>query len=184
MGINNKMFSTSHNLENGSKGGFMGKKLYYLQLILLLTGLWLIFFEKISLLILFSGLFFSIFSIYFSEKYLIDDSFYVFFPFNVFKLLRYAFFLLIEIYKSGFSIIPYIISGKANPGFVDIYTELESNLEIVILANSITLTPGTITVDVQGHSLQVLWIDPTTKQPTMAGLKIKGKIEKRIKEGL
>lgn len=162
----------------------MRKKLYYFQLVILLTGLWLILFEKITILMLLSGLIFSIFSIYFSEKYLVDDSFYVFFPFNIFKIIRYAFFMLFEIYKSGISIIPYIISGNAHPGFVDIYTELESNLDIVILANSITLTPGTITVDVQGHSLQVLWINPTTTQPTMAGIKIKGSIEKKIKEGL
>ncbi|GAB6106414.1 Na+/H+ antiporter subunit E [Fusibacter bizertensis] len=162
----------------------MHKKLYYFQLVILLTGLWLILFEKITILLLLSGLFFSIFSLYFSEKYLVADSFYVFFPFNIFKLIRYAFFMLFEIYKSGISIIPYIISGNVHPGFVDIYTELESNLDIVILANSITLTPGTITVDVQGHSLQVLWINPTTTQPTMAGIKIKGSIEKKIKEGL
>lgn len=162
----------------------MRKRIYYLQLALLLTTLWVIFFEKISIVIILSGFFFSVFSIYFSEKYLVDDSFYTFYPFNIFKILRYSLFMFFEIYKSGFSIIPYIISGKANPGFVDIYTELESNLDIVILANSITLTPGTITVDVQGHSLQVLWINPSTTQPTMAGIKIKGRIEKKIKEGL
>ncbi|OJV65922.1 MAG: hypothetical protein BGO41_08285 [Clostridiales bacterium 38-18] len=162
----------------------MKKYLYYFQLVILLTTVWLILFETFNVFLIIIGIFISLAIIYFSEKYLVDDRLYAFYPFNVFKLLRYAFFLLIEIYKSGLSIIPYIITGKANPGFVDIYTDLEKNIDIVVLANSITLTPGTITVDVQGHLLTVLWINPTTTQPTMAGIRIKGKLEKRIKEGL
>lgn len=162
----------------------MKRYLYYLQLVILFTVVWLVLFETINVFLMISGILISIAVIYFCEKYLVDDYLYVFYPFNIFKLLRYAFFLLFEIYKSGLSIIPYIISGKASPGFVDIYTDLEKNIDIVVLANSITLTPGTITVDVQGHMLTVLWIDPTTSQPTMAGIRIKGKLEKRIKEGI
>lgn len=162
----------------------MKKRLYYLQLIVLLTLLWHAFFESFALSILLSGLVISSFSIWLTERYLLHDRLFDLYPFNILKLIRFAIFLLGEIYKSGLSIIPTIITGKANPDMIEIYTELESNLDLVVLSNAITLTPGTITVDLEGHRLLVLWMDPKTKHPTLAGKIIKGSIEKRIKEGL
>lgn len=162
----------------------MKKRRYTLQLIILLTIMWIILFERITPFVILSGLSLAWFTIFFSEKFLMEASFYELFPFNIFKLFKYALFLIIEIYKSGFSIIPVILSGTAKPGIVEIHTELESNISLVILSNSITLTPGTITLDIQGHRLLVLWLNPKTMQPTMAGIHIKGKIEQKLKEGI
>ncbi len=162
----------------------MTNKIYTLQLILLLTLFWIILFERFTPIIIGTGLCIVSLSIWFSEKYLMESTFYELFPFNIFKLLRYAIFLVIEIYKSGISIIPVIFTGTAKPGVVEIHTELESNILLVILCNSITLTPGTITLDIQGHRLLVLWLNPKTMQPTMAGIYIKGKIEQKLKEGI
>lgn len=162
----------------------MNKKMYTLQLTLLLTLLWIILFERFTPIIVISGLGISYLTIWFSEKFLMEATFYELFPFNIFKLARYAIFLIIEIYMSGFSIIPVILTGQAKPAVVEIHTELESNILLVILSNSITLTPGTITLDIQGHRLLVLWLNPKTMQPTMAGIHIKGKIEQRLKEGI
>ena len=130
----------------------MNKKIYTLQLIVLLTFLWIILFERFTPFIILSGLCVVSLSIWFSEKFLMDDTFYALFPFNIFKLFRYAVFLILEIYKSGFSIIPVIFTGNAKPGVVEIHTELESNISLVILCNSITLTPGTITLDKIGRA--------------------------------
>lgn len=162
----------------------MDKRIYELQLVFVFTCFWLILFESASLMIVLSGIVISKFSILITEKFFLNGTFYELYPFNLFKIARYTIYLLGEIYKSGLSIIPTIISGKANPDIVEIQTDLESNIGLVILANSITLTPGTITVDLQGHRIQVLWLDPKTKQPTMAGKYIKGSIEKRLKEYL
>ncbi len=46
-----------------------------------------------------------------------------------------------------------------NPGIVKVQTQLQSPLGKLILANSITLTPGTLTLDVEGNSLYVHWVD-------------------------
>lgn len=162
----------------------MKKRLYYLQLIMLLTLLWLVFFESFSLTHMISGLVFSSLSLWVTERFLLHDCLFDLYPFNFIKMIRFAVFLLGEIYKSGLSIIPTVISGKANPDMIEIYTELENNLDLVVLSNAITLTPGTITVDLEGQRLLVLWMDPKTKHPTLAGKIIKGSIEKRIKEGL
>ncbi len=45
-----------------------------------------------------------------------------------------------------------------NPGIVRVRTRLKSRLGRLILANSITLTPGTITVDLDGEDLFVHWL--------------------------
>lgn len=45
------------------------------------------------------------------------------------------------------------------PALVEVRTGLQSPLGRLILANSITLTPGTLTVDVRGERLLIHWID-------------------------
>ncbi|MEW8026429.1 MAG: Na+/H+ antiporter subunit E [Candidatus Thiodiazotropha sp.] len=45
------------------------------------------------------------------------------------------------------------------PGVVEVNTRLKSSLGRLILANSITLTPGTLTVDLQGDSILIHWVD-------------------------
>ena len=45
------------------------------------------------------------------------------------------------------------------PAMVEVQTTLQSELGRLVLANSITLTPGTLTVDVQDSRLLVHWVD-------------------------
>ncbi|WP_316368910.1 Na+/H+ antiporter subunit E [Candidatus Thiodiazotropha sp. CDECU1] len=45
------------------------------------------------------------------------------------------------------------------PGVVEVKTQLKSSLGRLILANSITLTPGTLTVDLEGDSILIHWVD-------------------------
>ena len=54
-----------------------------------------------------------------------------------------------------------VITGRINPGIVRIRPGLKSDLAITLLANSITLTPGTLTVDVdeKTNDLFVHWIN-------------------------
>jgi multicomponent Na+:H+ antiporter subunit E len=46
-----------------------------------------------------------------------------------------------------------------NPGVVQVRTGLTSDLGRLLLANSITLTPGTLTVDVDADLLLIHWIN-------------------------
>ena len=68
-----------------------------------------------------------------------------------------------------------VITGKIRPGIVRIKPDLKSDLGRTILANSITLTPGTLTVDVDRKSgdLFVHWInvkDTKTEAEKMKGV--------------
>jgi len=52
-----------------------------------------------------------------------------------------------------------------HPGIVKLHTTLQTDLAKTLLANSITLTPGTLTVDVDGSDLYIHWINVTTEDP-------------------
>ncbi len=52
-----------------------------------------------------------------------------------------------------------------NPGIVKVKTTLKTQTGKTFLANSITLTPGTLTVDIVGDWLYVHWINISTLDP-------------------
>ncbi len=74
---------------------------------------------------------------------------------------------------------------KIHPGIVKIPTEMKSDYGLAALSNSITLTPGTITMEVaeeEGQNyLYVHWIDVTETDPEKAGEAIKGNLERGLR---
>lgn len=72
-------------------------------------------------------------------------------------LARYGLQLMREIVVSNVDVVRAILSPRLaiEPHFVTVRTRQTTDLGKVILANSITLTPGTVTVDVQGDELLV-----------------------------
>lgn len=68
------------------------------------------------------------------------------------------------------------------PGIVKVTTSLKGDLAKTLLANSITLTPGTLTVDIIGQDLYVHWINVTTDDPQERTKIIVRRFERIIKE--
>lgn len=69
-----------------------------------------------------------------------------------------------------------------NPGMIRVNTGLTSDLGKLLLANSITLTPGTLSVDIENDQIIVHWIDcPDDIEIEEATRKIAGSFEKSIK---
>ncbi|MGN1095828.1 MAG: Na+/H+ antiporter subunit E [Eubacteriales bacterium] len=68
---------------------------------------------------------------------------------NVFLLIAYAAVLVFEVIKANFAVISIILNKKKNPSpaIVKIRVPLKRGFSRFLLANSITLTPGTITVE-------------------------------------
>lgn len=73
------------------------------------------------------------------------------------------FVLLVEIVKSSFAVIKIVFSKKLDiqPQIVFFEAPLKSDFLRTILANSITLTPGTITVDVDENRFCIHALDYT-----------------------
>lgn len=70
--------------------------------------------------------------------------------------LAYFFVLLLEILKANLTVVPYIFGKKKPDGVVVRFdSSLKSDIANVVLANSITLTPGTITLDQNHNSFTV-----------------------------
>ncbi|MBP7216717.1 MAG: Na+/H+ antiporter subunit E [Candidatus Omnitrophica bacterium] len=71
-----------------------------------------------------------------------------------------------------------------NPGIVKVKTNLKTETGLTLLANSITLTPGTFTVDIdreQGY-LYIHWIDVKTQDVDQASKIIVSKFERILRE--
>lgn len=75
-------------------------------------------------------------------------------------LLYLAHFLIVLV-RANLDVARRVLSPSLpiRPGVVEVKTRLTSNLGRLVLANSITLTPGTLSVDVQGDTILVHWID-------------------------
>jgi multicomponent Na+:H+ antiporter subunit E len=67
------------------------------------------------------------------------------------------------------------------PGIVVIKTELKNDLAKMILANSITLTPGTFTLDINNDKLLIHWINVKTDNTDEATKLIGERFEKYLK---
>jgi multicomponent Na+:H+ antiporter subunit E len=64
---------------------------------------------------------------------------------------------LVEVTKANLDVAYRVITGNIRPGIIRVQSGLKTDLGIFMLANSITLTPGTITVDIdeETHDLYV-----------------------------
>ncbi len=73
-------------------------------------------------------------------------------------LVRFWFKLTVEIIKSNVQVVVAVLSPRKDaiqPHFLQIQLHQTSALGKVILANSLTLTPGTVSVDLDGDQLLV-----------------------------
>ena len=87
------------------------------------------------------------------------------------RAIGYWMWLMWEIVLSNFQIARVILTPKMpiNPHLIDVKASQASELGHVIFANSITLTPGTVTVDVEDGVLHVHALTQGTADSLMSG---------------
>ena len=90
-------------------------------------------------------------------------------PLRVLLFLAYLvgpFFLAMA--KANLDVAYRVITGKIRPGIVRLTPGLSTDFGITLLANSITLTPGTLSVDVDedNRDLYVHWINVSDPEPS------------------
>ena len=70
---------------------------------------------------------------------------------------RYYGYFLRELFKSNLKMAAIVLSPSLpiTPGIVKVRTRLKSRMGRLMLANSITLTPGTLTVEMTGEWLYI-----------------------------
>lgn len=109
---------------------------------------------------------------------------YKFYLIKVLAIIKLLLLFLKEIVLSNIMVAKHVISPKLNirPGIFAFPTELKSDWEITTLACLITLTPGTLTLEVspKGNILYIHAIDIPDAEEVI--LQIKNSFEKAIME--
>jgi multicomponent Na+:H+ antiporter subunit E len=85
----------------------------------------------------------------------------IFYPRRFFWLVIYAIVFLYYVVKANFDVAYRVLNLylPIRPGIVKVRTKLQTDMARTFLANSITLTPGTLCVDVVDDHLYVHWIN-------------------------
>lgn len=123
----------------------------------------------------------------FAGRFLIHKkAFYLLNPKRWLCLLIYVFVFLWELIKANCSMAVRSLGKKPeHSGIVKVPVNLTSDYAQSMLANSITLTPGTITMDITEENGQtyyyVHWISVSDEDGQKAGDAIKGTMEKWIR---
>jgi len=73
------------------------------------------------------------------------------------QMLVYLGWLIVEVVKANIAVIARVLGPRhaIDPAVVRLRTRARTDLGKALFANSITLTPGTVTIDVQGDKVMV-----------------------------
>lgn len=151
---------------------------------------WLLITGTFAVQELIAGALVSLFVALFSARFLIrESSFWLWNPARFFPMLCYCVIIFPwELIKANCNMLKIVFSPKMpiNPGIVKVPAAPVSDYGRAMLANSITLTPGTITMetdiepDGKGY-FYIHWIDVTEQDRVKAGDVIKGTMEKWVR---
>ncbi|MCL1996935.1 MAG: Na+/H+ antiporter subunit E [Defluviitaleaceae bacterium] len=131
----------------------MGRYGFYI--LLALAGFWIILVENITWQSLAVGLLIGAFCTYLADMFLppLEEAKKIKFS----KLIFYPFYIIGQVYIAGFHIIKFVIVG-AKFDFVNVKTNLKSETLKVLLMDSITFVPGSISVEMEEDTIMTLCI--------------------------
>ena len=141
----------------------------FAALALLLVAAWLLWSGIYKPLLLWLGAFSCVLSLYIAHRvgFFKQSTGIHLLP----RLPRFSLWLLVEIVKSSLEVVRLVLDPKLpiSPTVVTIKAKPEDEVGQVILANSITLTPGTVTLDVFDDRLLVHCVTREGAQAIEAG---------------
>lgn len=103
-------------------------------------------------------------------------------PKRIFYMVYYLIIFIRELIKSNFN-VAYIVltpSLPINPGIVKFKSKLKTDYAKMILANSITLTPGTLSIDIIDDTFYIHWMNVKTTDPEKVFTEIAETFEKTL----
>ncbi len=156
----------------------------YITLFILSLVLWLLLTFNLAVPNLIVGSAVSAITALIFGKYFIHNVQKFLEPQRYFWLFLYFFIFLWACLKANFDVAYRVLhpAMPIRPGIVKVKTELKSDFARALLANSITMTPGTITVDIIDDYIYVHWIFVRSEDPEVYTSLILGKFEKYIKK--
>jgi multicomponent Na+:H+ antiporter subunit E len=112
---------------------------------------------------------------------------YVNFSLDVKSILKVIMFvvlyipvLILELIKANLDVAKRVLNPKLpiNPGIVKVPTRIKGDFGKLVLVNSITLTPGTISIDADEENVYIHWIDVKGATQEAYQKEISGSFEK------
>lgn len=160
----------------------MKKFWFRIPLTLVVFGLWVLLLFPLSLEEFVTGVVITLFLLLIplpGREVFGDFSLY---PKKIVYGVLYLFYFLLAVIRSNIDVASRVLKPTLpiNPGVVKVKTVLKSRVGRLVLANSITLTPGTITVDIEDENLYIHWIDISSDSPEVATREIVKGFEKYL----
>ncbi len=151
--------------------------------VLFLFALWVFFtngftdFQELT-----TGLFVAIIVSYFTGPLFTRRGIYHIHPKRLWSKVAFLFVFFVELVKANIDVAKRVLSPSLpiNPGIIRVKTKLTEDMDKLWLANAITLTPGTMTLDIKDDNLFIHWIDVKETDREKAGEMIKGAFEKHL----
>ena len=156
----------------------------YVYSTIILFIVWIFLTGSFNLQEIITGLAASLIISTFGYKFISEKGLENIHPKKIGYFLIYIPYFLFQVIKANIDVAYRVLHPKRpiNPGIVKIKTELKSDIGKLALANSITLTPGTMSVDVEGDHLYIHWIDVEDSSVEIASKKISKPFEKYLKK--
>ncbi len=155
----------------------------YLTLFIILFLFWLLLTFELSPENLITGAVAAVITTLFFGRFFVRGVKKFFQPARYFWLLVYLFIFIWECLKANFDVAYRVLhpAMPIKPGIVKVKLNLESNIGRTFLAMSITMTPGTIAVDIIDDHIFIHWIFISSTDPEVYSKKISGRFEKHLK---
>ncbi|UCH13827.1 MAG: Na+/H+ antiporter subunit E [Bacteroidales bacterium] len=156
----------------------------YIFAFIILLGFWLLFTFNLETHNLIVGAVASLIAILFFAKHFVKPVWKMLQPQRYFWFILYLIIFIWECIKANFDVAYRVLhpAMPIKPGIVKVKLNLKTNMAKTILANSITMTPGTISVDLIDDVLYVHWIYVSSTDPEEYSKKVAGRFEKYIKK--
>jgi multicomponent Na+:H+ antiporter subunit E len=121
---------------------------------------------------------------FFFGRYFVENVRKFFQPARYFWLIIYLFIFIWECLKANFDVAYRVIhpAMPIKPGIVKVKLNLNTPIARTFLAMSITMTPGTIAVDIIDDHIYIHWIYVSSTDPEIYSRKVSGRFEKYIKK--
>ena len=124
-------------------------------ILLVYTAVYVALTEKITLMNILIGIALSLLALLFTHRVMLSGSYSDCFTING-HYIAYVFYLFFVILKSAVISLAYVFTKNIGINMIEFKTILTDENLKCMLANAITLTPGTVTADIKGDTIEVM----------------------------
>lgn len=146
---------------------------------IIMLAFWMLLSGEFTFILLLSGVISSLLVAYLSHDLLIGDADIRLSTGRVYRFIKYLPWLLWQIVLANFDLVYRTLHPKMpiDPGIIAFKNEYKTDMGVVALANSITLTPGTVTIEANKDEFIVHSIAKAAAEGLMSG-----EMQRRVKD--